>query len=221
MEEDAGKSIHDPAVAGERRTHVDLNRAGVPLLEIVSEPDLRSPAEAGAYLRTLRSILRYIDVSDADMEKGHFRCDANVSLRPRGAEELGTRTELKNLNSFRFVEEALEAEIERQAESSSTTAASRQQATMAYDPWHAAHPGACASRRTRTTTATSPMEAVSDSGTLERVVDEVVAEHPDDFEKLRAGEQKVMNFLMGQVMKKTRGKADPAAVRKILADRVG
>ena len=84
MEEDAGKSIHDAALVGADVTHVDLNRAGVPLLEIVSEPDLRSPAEAAAYLRTLRQILRYIEVSDADMEKGHFRCDANVSLRRRG-----------------------------------------------------------------------------------------------------------------------------------------
>ena len=115
LEEDAGKSIHDAAIAGDA-THVDLNRAGVPLLEIVSEPDLRSAAEAVAYLRTLRSVLRYIDVSDADMEKGHFRCDANVSLRPRGSDALGTRTEIKNLNSFRSVEAALEAEIARQAE---------------------------------------------------------------------------------------------------------
>jgi len=108
MEEDAGKSIHDPAIAG-GATHVDLNRAGVPLLEIVSEPDLRSPAEAAAYLRALRALLRSIDVSDADLEKGHFRCDANVSLRRVGETRLGTRTELKNLNSFRFVEAALEA----------------------------------------------------------------------------------------------------------------
>jgi aspartyl-tRNA(Asn)/glutamyl-tRNA(Gln) amidotransferase subunit B len=84
MEEDACKSIHDAALIGSDVTHVDLNRAGIPLLEIVSEPDLRSPAEAAAYLRTLRQILRYIDVSDADMEKGHFRCDANVSLRRPG-----------------------------------------------------------------------------------------------------------------------------------------
>jgi aspartyl-tRNA(Asn)/glutamyl-tRNA(Gln) amidotransferase subunit B len=106
LEEDAGKSIHDAAIAGDA-TLVDLNRAGVPLLEIVSEPDLRSAAEAVAYLRTLRSVLRYIDVSDADMERGHFRCDVNVSLRARGSEQLGTRTEIKNLNSFRAVEAAL------------------------------------------------------------------------------------------------------------------
>ncbi|MFQ5515048.1 MAG: Asp-tRNA(Asn)/Glu-tRNA(Gln) amidotransferase subunit GatB [Myxococcota bacterium] len=114
MEEDAGKLIHDPGITGGATSHVDLNRAGVPLIEIVSEPDLCSPEQAGAYLRSLRSILRYIDASDADMEKGNFRCDANVSVRRAGERELGTKVELKNLNSFRFVERALAYEIERQ-----------------------------------------------------------------------------------------------------------
>jgi aspartyl-tRNA(Asn)/glutamyl-tRNA(Gln) amidotransferase subunit B len=355
MEEDAGKSIHDDAVTGGDATHVDLNRAGVPLLEIVSEPDLRSPAEAVAYLRVLRSVLRYVDVSLADMELGHFRCDANISLRPHGQEELGTRTELKNLNSFRFVEAALEAEIERQADLLDDGAAV-QQATMAFDP---------ASGRTRvmrlkenaddyryfpdpdlvplvlsqelidrvgrslpelaearcerfqqqygieprdarvltesraladfseavvaagadprqaanwilrdvlralnereleieaskldagalaklirlvdegTTTARAArglvpelvqrggdparliaergLETVSDEGVLEAAVDEVMKSHPEDVERVRAGETKVLNFLMGQVMKRTQGKADPAAVRALLASRV-
>jgi aspartyl-tRNA(Asn)/glutamyl-tRNA(Gln) amidotransferase subunit B len=116
LEEDAGKSIHDATVAGSEDTHIDLNRAGVPLLEIVSEPDLRSPEEAGAYLRALRQLLRYVEVSDADMEKGQFRCDANVSLRPRGSSALGVRTEIKNLNSFANVEAAIRAEIVRQGE---------------------------------------------------------------------------------------------------------
>jgi aspartyl-tRNA(Asn)/glutamyl-tRNA(Gln) amidotransferase subunit B len=352
MEEDAGKSIHDDEVTGRDATHVDLNRSGVPLLEIVSEPDLRSPAEAAAYLRTLRQILRYIEVSDADLEKGHFRCDANISLRPRGQRELGTRTELKNLNSFRFVEGALAAEIERQAEVLDE-GGRVQQATMAFDP---------ATRRTRVlrikenaddyryfpdpdliplvfsqqqvervrselpeladekcerfqaqyelseydarllaasrtladffeaaaadygrpkpvanwmlrdllqalgeqdleietaeltpealaalirlvdegrTTAKSArglvpelvrrggdpvalvrergLEAVSDAGVLERAVDEVLKAHADDVERYRAGEEKVLNFLMGQVMRRTRGKANPGAVREILA----
>jgi aspartyl-tRNA(Asn)/glutamyl-tRNA(Gln) amidotransferase subunit B len=113
MEEDAGKLTHDP---GRPLSRVDLNRAGVPLIEIVSEPDLRTPEEAGAYLRKLRTILRYLDISDGNMEEGSFRCDANVSIRPRGGSELGTRTELKNINSFRFVEKALHYEIERQRE---------------------------------------------------------------------------------------------------------
>jgi aspartyl-tRNA(Asn)/glutamyl-tRNA(Gln) amidotransferase subunit B len=132
LEEDAGKSIHDVALTGAKGTHIDLNRAGVPLLEIVSEPDLRSAAEAGAYLRALRSILRYIEVSDADMEKGQFRCDANVSLRPRGSSTLGTRTEIKNLNSFANVEGAIGAEILRQAEILDA-GGEVQQATMGYD----------------------------------------------------------------------------------------
>ncbi len=114
MEEDAGKLIHDDAVTGGGVSHVDLNRAGVPLIEIVSEPEVRSPEEAGAYLRSLRSILRYLEVSDADMEKGNFRCDANISVRHAGADELGTKVELKNLNSFKFVERAIAYEIERQ-----------------------------------------------------------------------------------------------------------
>ena len=113
MEEDAGKSIHD-AEAG--ASLVDLNRTGVPLLEIVSEPDIRSAAEAGHYLRSLRVLLQYIEVCDGNMEEGSLRCDANVSIRPQGSAELGTRTEIKNLNSFRAVEKAIEHEIQRQSE---------------------------------------------------------------------------------------------------------
>jgi aspartyl-tRNA(Asn)/glutamyl-tRNA(Gln) amidotransferase subunit B len=351
MEEDAGKSIHDTAIAGGDSTHVDLNRAGVPLLEIVSEPDLRSPAEAGEYLRQLRSILRYIEVSDADLEKGHFRCDANVSLRRHGDPELGTRTELKNLNSFRFVEAALEAEVERQAEILDD-GGKVQQATLAFDPdtrrirvlrvkenaddyryfpdpdliplqlddaqietARASLPELAEQKRERferehglsgydarlltqsraladffeatvaaygqakpvanwmlrdllqalrvnerevedaaiTPSAlaalirlvdegrTSPqsarglvpelvtsggdpaqlvrergLEAVSDAGVLEAAVDEVLAANPENVAQYRAGERKVLNFLMGQVMKHTRGKAAPASVREIL-----
>lgn len=113
MEEDAGKLIHD-----ETRpvSYVDLNRTGVPLIEIVSEPDLRSPAEAGAYLRALRSILVYLRICDGNMEEGSFRCDANVSIRPKGADGLGVKTELKNMNSFRYVEKGLQYEIDRQRE---------------------------------------------------------------------------------------------------------
>ncbi len=113
MEEDAGKLIHDP---DRDQSRVDFNRTGVPLMEIVSEPDMRSPEEAGAYLRQLRSILRYIGVCDGNMEAGSFRCDANVSIRPKGSKPLGTRAELKNLNSFRHVEKALVYEIRRQEE---------------------------------------------------------------------------------------------------------
>jgi len=355
MEEDAGKSIHDPAVVGNDGTHVDLNRAGVPLLEIVSEPDLRSPAAAVAYLRALRSILRYVNVTDADMERGNFRCDANISLRPHGSTELGVRTELKNLNSFRFIEAAIEAEIERQAEILDDGGAVVQ-ATMAFDPpsgrtrvlrlkensddyryfpdpdlvpmvldsalvervretlpelaaaraarFEREYKIAAADARTLTesralaeffeaamaehpegkalanwilrdvlralneaeleieqakltpaalaslvrlvsegvTTAKAArglvpdlvreggdpaslvkqrgLEAVRDTGLLEAAVDEVLAASAEDVERYRGGEKKVLNFLMGQVMKRTQGKADPGAVRALLARRL-
>ncbi|HKA13998.1 MAG TPA: Asp-tRNA(Asn)/Glu-tRNA(Gln) amidotransferase subunit GatB [Myxococcota bacterium] len=357
LEEDAGKSIHDPAIAG-GDTHVDLNRAGVPLLEIVSEPDLRSAAEAVAYLRTLRSVLRYIDVSDADMERGHFRCDVNVSLRPRGASALGTRTEIKNLNSFRAVEAALAAEIRRQAHLLDA-GEPVVQATMAFDPdtgrtrvlrrkenaddyryfpdpdlvplvlsdaeiesVRAQLPEladarcaryqrefALSQRDARALTASRPLaeffeaaiaasrgrerakpianwllrdvqrrlsereleidsarltpraladlvdavetgkttvqsarglvaelverggdpiawirerklEAVSDADVIARAVDEVIRDHPADVERVRAGEAKVMNFLIGQVMRRLAGKADPQLVRERLAARI-
>jgi aspartyl-tRNA(Asn)/glutamyl-tRNA(Gln) amidotransferase subunit B len=113
MEEDAGKLTHEIQRPVSR---VDFNRTGVPLIEIVSEPDLRSPEAAGAYLRQLRSIVRYIEICDGNLEEGSFRCDANVSIRPPGTDALGTRTELKNLNSFRFVEKALHYEVNRQKE---------------------------------------------------------------------------------------------------------
>jgi aspartyl-tRNA(Asn)/glutamyl-tRNA(Gln) amidotransferase subunit B len=113
MEEDAGKNIHD--LLGDWSL-VDLNRAGVPLLEIVSEPDLRSAEEAGSYLRTLRAILQYLEICDGNMEEGSFRCDANVSVRPQGNDSLGTKIEIKNLNSFKAVEKALGYEIGRQTE---------------------------------------------------------------------------------------------------------
>jgi len=352
MEEDAGKSIHDDAIAGSDATLVDLNRAGVPLIEIVSEPDLRSAEEASAYLRVVRSILRFTDVSDADMEKGHLRCDVNVSLRPRGSDRYGTRTELKNLNSFRFVEDAVRAEVARQTETLRGGGEVRQ-CTLAYDPqtsrtsvlrikedaddyryfpdpdliplfvsaqqiervrseipelseqrmerfqnqWGlseddalqlTASPGianffaavveqhgapkvvanwilrdvmqALNEREMaiddsrlapealaklirmvdegKTTVksarglvaelvasggdpealvAERGLAAVSDTGVIERVVSEVLAANPENVELYRSGEQKVLNFLMGQVMRKTQGKADPAAVREILA----
>ena len=113
MEDDAGKNIHS---AAENASYVDLNRAGVPLVEIVSEPDMRSAEEAVAYLKALHAIVVHLGVSDGNMEEGSFRCDANVSIRPVGQEEFGTRTELKNLNSFRHVQKAIEYEIERQSD---------------------------------------------------------------------------------------------------------
>ena len=111
MEEDAGKLSHDP---NRPLSMVDFNRTGVPLIEIVSDPDIGSPEEAGAYLKMLRAIVRYLGICDGNMEEGSFRCDANVSIKPKGSETFGTRTELKNLNSFKHVEKALGFEIDRQ-----------------------------------------------------------------------------------------------------------
>jgi aspartyl-tRNA(Asn)/glutamyl-tRNA(Gln) amidotransferase subunit B len=353
MEEDAGKSIHDGAAP---ETHVDLNRSGVPLVEIVSEPDLRSPAEAVAYLRALREILRYVEASDADMEKGQFRCDANVSLRRPGETRLGTRTELKNLNSFRFVEEALCAEIARQADLLRSGETVRQ-ATLGYVPEtgrtfvmrlkenaddyryfpdpdliplvipearieaiRAALPELPERRRARfeeelglpadqarvltasraladfteaaarahgeartvanwvardvlaalretgreiEASALTPdalaaliqlvdsgritarsarslvpellasggdpealvraqgLESVSDEGLLASVVGGAIADNPSAVESFARGDEKALHFLMGQVMRRTQGKADPARVRALLIEKLG
>ena len=350
MEEDAAQSVHDSAITGERVSHVNLNRAGVPLIEIVSEPDMHTPGEAGAYLRSLRALLRYLGVSDAEMEKGQFRCDANVSVRRCGA-ELGVKVELKNLNSFRYVEKALAYEIERQIEvleeggsvaqetrhwnersGRSVKSRSKEDAddyryfpdpdlaplriepdrieriraslpelphhkrrrfedelglppadalVLAEDPHLARffeqtaelHPeprvvanwirrdvqkilgdaGAsleelrlepvhlarvlelvdagrltpASAREVLAETARSGeqpeavveargLEAVSDSGELEALARELIESHPEQLEQFRRGETRVLNFFIGRVMRRTAGKADPAAVRQIL-----
>jgi aspartyl-tRNA(Asn)/glutamyl-tRNA(Gln) amidotransferase subunit B len=355
LEEDAGKSIHDDAIAGGGDSAIDLNRAGVPLLEIVSEPDLRSPEEAASYLRALREILRAVDVSDADMEKGQFRCDANVSVRRRGESGFGTRTEIKNLNSFAHVEDAIEAEALRQIELIEDGKAVVQ-ATMGWDPARrrthvqrlkenaddyryfpdpdlielridparieavrASLPELPDARRARfesgyglsayeagvlttsraladffeatTKVCGSPrsasnwiirdvlrvlkerdveleqtaleaealgrliglvdagrltarsaaeifgvlaaqggdperlmvergLEAVSDTGAIDGFVEQVVAAHPDVVAQIRGGDDKPLNFLMGQVMKASKGKADPGTVRQALAKKI-
>src|SRR3989304_1616989 len=130
LEEDAGKSLHEDfhGMSG-----IDLNRAGTPLLEVVSEPDMRSSAEAAAYAKTLHALVRWIDICDGNMQEGSFRCDANVSVRPMGSDKLGTRCEIKNLNSFRFLERAIEFEVRRQIELIEDVASVRQE-TRLYDP---------------------------------------------------------------------------------------
>jgi len=130
LEEDAGKSVHDVFADA---TGIDLNRAGTPLIEIVSEPDMRSAVEAIAYMRKIHSIVRYLEICDGNMQEGSFRCDANVSVRKQGDTSLGTRTELKNLNSFRFVERAIEYEIERQIDVLENGGSVIQE-TRLYDP---------------------------------------------------------------------------------------
>ncbi len=130
LEEDAGKSLHEDFHG---RTGIDLNRAGTPLLEIVSEPDMRSAEEAVAYARALHTLVRWIDICDGNMQEGSFRCDANVSVRPAGTTELGTRREIKNLNSFRFLQQAIEYEVRWQIAEIEDGRTIRQ-ATVLFDP---------------------------------------------------------------------------------------
>ncbi len=352
MEEDAGKLVHDPQQPISR---VDLNRTGVPLIEIVSEPDLRSPEQAGAYLRKLRSVVRYLEICDGNLEEGSFRCDANVSLRPRGQAAFGTRTEIKNLNSFRNVERALHYEIDRQrecllegasvvqetrlwdpdknrtfsmrgkeeahdyryfpdpdllpvviaddwieairaelpelpdarqaryiqtlglsAEDAERLAASREtgnyfEACLAVFPQ--AKPAAnwilgdlaallnssgqpieaspvspeqlgrllalvdkgtisgkiakavfeemaATGREAEAIVAEKGLVQMSDSGELEAIVDHILAEAPDEVAAYRAGRKKLMGFFVGQVMKATRGKANPKKANAILKARL-
>ncbi|MGD9489293.1 MAG: Asp-tRNA(Asn)/Glu-tRNA(Gln) amidotransferase subunit GatB [Calditrichaceae bacterium] len=133
MEEDAGKSMHDETYVQDDETLVDLNRCGVPLIEIVSEPDLRSPREAYEYLTRIRQLVRYLEICDGNMEEGSLRCDANVSMRPVGQEKFGVKTELKNMNSFRNVERALQYEMDRQTETLRNGGTIKQE-TLLWDP---------------------------------------------------------------------------------------
>ena len=352
MEEDTGKNIHDAHGGG---SLVDFNRGGVPLLEIVSEPEVRSPAEAGAYLRALRSTLQYLEICDGNMEEGSFRCDANVSVRPSGSTKLGTKVEIKNMNSFRNVERAIIYELGRQVRAVAAGERlvqetrlwdvdreetrpmrskeeahdyryfpepdllplvveqtwvdevragmpelpgprrrrfEREHGLSAYDadvltqrkdvadffeagvaagaapkemanwvttevlrlvreeklddalvirdwPITPAQLAALARlvdqgvinrntaksllpRLIRTDTdparlvETEGLAQVSDRGALERAVDDVLERHPDQVEQFRSGKERVLGFLVGQVMKSTGGKANPALVQEVL-----
>ena len=355
LEDDAGKSIHDGFKDSDRYTYVDLNRSGTPLIEIVSEPDMRSSDEAYAYLTELKQVLQYVAVSTCDMEKGHLRCDANVSVRLKGAEKFGTKAEVKNLNSFRFLKQALDYEIERQVEivdgggripqetrlfnPDTGVTVSMRSKESAHDyryfpepdlvPVHVSEqwlervrsstPELPASRRARfvdsyglreydahVLTITreisdyfeqvvkasgdarsaanwvmgdltaqlkeagreitdSPvsaanlgrlialigegkisgklakeifakmfdsgdapeaimkregLEQISDEGALAKIIDEVIAANPKQLEQYRGGKTTVMGFFVGQVMKASRGQADPAAVNRLLQEKL-
>jgi aspartyl-tRNA(Asn)/glutamyl-tRNA(Gln) amidotransferase subunit B len=356
MEDDAGKSIHDGFKDSDRYTYVDLNRSGTPLIEIVSEPDMRSSDEAYAYLTELKQVIQFIGVSNADMEKGQLRCDANVSVRLKGTEKFGTKVEVKNVNSFRFVKQAIEYEIERQVEivdgggtieqesrlydavSGVTVGMRSKEHAHDYryfpepdlvplrvsDHWlhevRSRLPELPADRRDRfvneyglreydaqvlsLTRATgdyfeiaaqasgdgratanwvvgdlmgllnaagkeiesSPISAahlgelvalinkgelsgklakeilprmfetgdapsvimereglkqISDSGALEKIADEVIAANPKQVEQYKAGKTALLGFLVGQVMKASRGQANPAAVNEVLKKKLG
>jgi aspartyl-tRNA(Asn)/glutamyl-tRNA(Gln) amidotransferase subunit B len=353
MEEDAGKNIHE---GGGNYSFVDLNRAGVPLMEIVSEPDIRSPKEASEYMKKLRAILRYLGVCDGNMEEGSLRCDANVSVRPVGQKEFGTRAEVKNINSFRFVEKAVEYEIKRQikvieeggkiiqetrlwdsAKGITESMRSKEEAhDYRYFPepdlvpiiadrrWvdeiRAGLPELPGARRGRFVSAYGIPEydadlltsekavaewfeeavkagaqaksvsnwmmgdlmrllneenksieecplkpgqlaemlklvekgtisgkiaktvfedmyrtgkdagtivkekglvQISDESEIEKAVDEVIAKHPQEAGRFRAGEEKLLGFLVGQVMKSTKGKANPQMLNELLKKKLG
>ena len=353
LEEDAGKSLHEDFHG---LTGIDLNRAGTPLVEIVSEPELSSAAEAVAYLKKLHALVRYLEISDANMQEGSFRCDANVSVRRVGDSKLGTRAEIKNINSFRFVERAIEVEVERQiellesggqvvqetrlydAERNQTRAMRSKEEANDYryfpDPdllpievseaWvehlRAQLPELPQARQARfvsqyslsdydagllttereladyfeaalasgaepklaanwingelaaalnrddlpiTASPVSPaalggllgriadqtisgkiakdvfaamwqgegeadaiiqargLKQITDTGAIEAAVEQVLAANPDQVEQLRAGKDKVLGFLVGQVMKATGGKANPAQVNALLRSKVG
>ncbi len=353
MEEDAGKLIHDPDLPISR---VDLNRTGVPLMEIVSEPDIRSPEAAGDYLRQLRTILRYLDISDGNMEEGSFRCDANVSIMPKGSTVFGTRAEVKNLNSFKHVEKAIYYEIARQKEiildggqvaqetrlwqpdKGQTVSMRGKEDAHDYryfpdpdllplvvdDGWiegmRAGMPELPAQRKARymadyglpaadarvltgsrelsdyfeaclalfdqpkpvanwimgdllgllnangreinespispedlsgllklldadvisgkiaktvfeamaetgkpakTIVEEKGLVQVSDTTAIDPIVDAVITRHPDEVERYRGGQKKLMSFFVGQVMKETRGKANPKVVNEILRKKLG
>lgn len=353
IEEDAGKNIHS---AAENASYVDLNRTGVPLIEIVSEPDMRSADEAVAYLKNLRSILLYLGICDGNMEEGSFRCDANVSIRPVGQEEFGTRAELKNLNSFRHVQKAIQYEVSRQidliedgekvvqetrlydANKNVTMSMRGKEEAHDYryfpDPdlvpivldddwvgdWQMQLPELPAERKQRfeddyelslqdaefltsekeladyfeaavenynepkkianwvmgdfvreihqsgisiADTKFTPellaklvqmvdkdqisnkigkdifpeifaegldpekhvkdkgLVQISDSSALEAVVDQVLAENPDEVEAYKGGKKKLVSFFMGQVMRKTKGQANPGIVSKMIQQKLG
>ena len=354
LEEDAGKSLHEDF---QGLSGIDLNRAGTPLLEIVSEPDLRSAPEAGNYMRAIHTLVRYLGISDGNMQEGSFRCDANVSIRPRGETRLGTRSEIKNLNSFRFVEKAIEVEIERQidviedggrvvqetrlydADRNETRAMRGKEEANDYryfpdpdllpvvidealiDRLHAGLPELPAAKRARfveqyrlsaydadvltanpesadyfetavsASRSASPktvsnwfqgeltailkreavdvgdtqvdaatlgslvdrvadgtlsgrmgkqvlealwngegtvdgiieargLRQISDAGAIEAMVDQVIAAHPEQIAQFRGGKTRVIGFLVGQVMKASRGKANPRQVNEMLRSKL-
>jgi aspartyl-tRNA(Asn)/glutamyl-tRNA(Gln) amidotransferase subunit B len=356
MEDDAGKSVHEGFRDSDRSSYVDLNRSGTPLIEIVSEPDMRSSAEAYAYLTEVKQALQFVEVSTCDMEKGHLRCDANVSVRLRGEEKLGVKVEVKNLNSFRFLKEALDYEIARQVavvesggrilqetrlytpETGETAGMRSKEEAHDYryfpEPdlvplrvsaeWRerarAAMPELPRSRRARflgeyglrpydvdVLTATRPLsdyfevaakvsgdakttanwvmgdlagelkaagkeiaespvsaahlgelvkligdgklsgklakevfpkmfasgeapsvimqreglKQISDTGALEKMIDDVIAANPKQVEQYRGGKATVINFLVGQVMKASRGQANVAAVTELFKSKLG
>src|SRR5256884_235680 len=263
LEEDAAKNLHEGFSQSATKAYIDYNRCGTPLVEIVSEPDIRSSEEAHAYLTALRQIMLYTGVSDCNMEEGLLRCDANVSVRRRGSGKFGTKVEVKNLNSFRFLQKALEYEIERhigvlesggrlaqetrlwhQAEGRTVGMRSKEKAHD-YGKEIDASPvsakslaelielvesgkiTAAVGKKVFSTMVESGRSAadivsaeglgaqVSDSA-IEAAAREVISKNPDNVAKYKSGNEGVFKFFVGQVMRATRGQANPQSVNEVL-----
>src|SRR5258707_566332 len=222
LEEDAAKNLHEGFSQSATKAYIDYNRCGTPLCEIVSEPDMRAPEEAYAYLTTLRQILLYTGVSDCNMEEGSLRCDANVSVRLRGSREFGTKVEVKNLNSFRFLQKALEYEIERHIGVLEGGGRISQETRL----WN--------QTANRTDSMRSKEKAhdyryfpepdllpVHVSAAWREEIRGALPELPrakqqDNVAKYKSGNEGVFKFFVGQVMRATRGQANPQAVNDIL-----
>jgi len=241
LEEDAGKLIHSEE--GDF-SYVDFNRSGIPLLEIVTEPDIRSPEEAELFLLKLKQTLEYLRISDCNMEEGSLRCDANISVRKKGEEQLGVKVEVKNMNSFKAVRRALSYEAKRQISilkkgeklvQETRLWNEKQQKTEVMRTKEEAHDYRYFPEPEGKITATvgkevlreifktekSPDEIVKeknllqidDAGFIEKLVKEVIEENPKAIDDYRKGKEKVIGFLVGQVMKKAKGKANPSVVK--------
>jgi Asp-tRNA(Asn)/Glu-tRNA(Gln) amidotransferase B subunit len=192
------------------QTGIDLNRAGTPLLEIVTEPDMSSAQEAIAYAKKLHNLVQWIGVCDGNMQEGSFRCDVNVSVKPSGSEKLGTRREIKNLNSFRNMEQAINYEVNWQIEQLED-GNEIIQSTVLFNP----DTGETKAMRSKEALG---LKQVSDSSTILPFVQEVIANNQAMVEQFKSGKDKAFNALVGQVMKLSKGKANPGQVSEILKD---
>ena len=254
LEEDAGKLVHVGAagINGATYSLVDLNRAGTPLLEIVSEPDMRSSEEARNYMEELRDIVRYLGVCDGNLEEGSMRCDANISIMPKGSKEFGTRAEIKNVNSFSALQRAIEYEIDRQIEIVEEGGQVVQETRLWDDnlkenkveitdtkltPENLAELISLIEKGTISNNigkqilvedmitngekASAIVERkglsqISDEGAIKAVVEKVVNSHPKEIEAYKNGKTNLLGFFVGQVMKETKGRANPKTVNELV-----